>query len=332
MKTDLTPKTIFVKNRLLVLILLALLSVTFIPFGILLLMSFFTTREIIMLIIGLALILASIIAVGVHLKTDIKILQGKYEIHEDLLKDKNRHTTNYNDGNRSRTYHLYFEKQFKADNKPILCARKDYFESKIGDKFYIIYCDKLRYAFNESSYTLSDTSKIEQTVKRSNSAKNTVSNTDKKELTIQIIKNDFLIKGKHLKTILMLLVCAIAISAGFIGIVKSNQDIIPKIALGLMSIFLLFFLITKIFYVSKIFSNLNKNKFTISTEKITKIGDTAYRNSNNILKLKFEKYNKYVIVHKPDFPDIKEGDSCHLVFVESESIPIRVYDTRNWTK
>ncbi len=332
MKQELTPKLILGKKRLAVSILALIVCSQFLVVAIFTLISFITSKDITLLFVSLVFFVVSAIILTFRIKPDIKILKGNYIIYEDILKDKDIRISNDTDGGKDTTYFFYFEKLFKLENESIIGDRSSYYDSEIGDKFYIISCGKLRLIFNENQFVVSDKTKITEIPQPS--TETTQASIEKKALTKQIIKHDFLSETGQIRTEIFFFILASLFI--FIFIMSFYQEIDDKfIAIfmsGFVSIFLLFMFIIKTIYIIQVLSRINKNKFKISTEKITKIGEVAFKDSNSIIKFKFEHYNKYVPANKADFVSIKEGDYCHLVFVEKENTPLKVYNAKNWSK
>lgn len=330
MKTELTPKVIISKRRLAVSILALIVCSQFLLVAIFILINSIASKEIVLLFVGLIFLVVSIIILNLRLKPDIKILRGNYIIYEDILKDKERRVSRDTDSNHT-TYYFYFEKLFKLENTPIIGDQSSYYNSNTNDKFYIIHCGKLRLIFNENEFVISDKTKITE-IPQPATEKNQAS-TEKKTLTKQIIKHDFLFEHGQIQAEIFFFILASLLTFGFIMSLREDNDkTILKFMLAFTSIFLLFMLLTKTIYIIKTISKINNGKFKISTEKIIKIGEVTFRNSNDIIKFKPESYGKYVETKKSDFPDVKEGDLCHLVFVKGENIPIQIYNAKNWNK
>ncbi len=329
MKTELTPKEIFRKKRLISSILIAVLCFSFVPVGIYLFICFLANpNEILLLVISLFLIMFSILPAVIIINNNLKILRGDFQIYEDVLRDKTKHISTDSDGNTDEYYSLYFEDFFGQNNKRIRGSSKDFHDSSIGDKFYIIVCGKLCYVFNEKDYQISDKTKIQKFTKQEPILKE--STETQSELTKSIIKKDFLFKNGHLKTVIVLFLIFLILASASLYLIRTETS--AGIIFICMSVFIFFFFVTKLIYLFQILSRINKDMFNISTEKVTKIGETAFRDSNKFIRLKFEKYDKYLDLDKKDFEKIKKGDQCHLVFIEKEDTPVSVYNAKNWQK
>lgn len=171
MKTELTPKVIYLKKRLVHSIITLLICASiFLSKNIYLSIFNLDQNSILYHIINLTHITISIIPLIICLKNNICILTKKYEIYEDTLINKE---SNYSSDHSSNlnwtTYHFYFKNYSKKQmHKYILGDHMDYAESKIGDKFYIISHGKLKIIFNKKYYYINASDKIKKFNQKNN--------------------------------------------------------------------------------------------------------------------------------------------------------------------
>lgn len=126
------------------------------------------------------------------------VSKGKYVIVEDVLKDKEMIFNHYNQDDvdhRDYFYYFYFKDYFSKYNERISVSSKKFYNSKEGEPFYLVFCNKEVYVFNKKEYNLEDNSKvvdINELYRYTNVKKYTDKiNTDVIMISKNRIKNDF---------------------------------------------------------------------------------------------------------------------------------------------
>lgn len=323
---------------------LILFHLVFLVFGLIIIYVATNTAEnlstmIFGIIFGIAMCLIPIFISMKTIKTALKILNGKYVIVLDELKDKYYYQDrSYNGDNIDNSgWHLYFKDYFKTyDNYVKFKDLKEGGNYKIGDKFYLVFLKESNYPyiFAADEYNLAPSEKeklktIDEVAEYIKLEKFVL----KKEIhNERIIINKKRIIEDFCKNKSIIPDILIPIGILLFGII-TYISFLQLILLIIILVIFLFFLIMGIYSVKYrlgIVKNIKNNNYKIKEDEVVSLNNRlSYSDSNKMISFKFKNYKGIVYADKKDFYDTKVGDKFYLVFVKKEKEPIKVYNVKN---
>ena len=347
-KRDILDKrTIMIDSGISSKIGLILFHLVFFAFGLIIIYVATNTAEnlstmIFGIIFGMAMCLIPIFISMKAIKNAIKVLNGKYIIILDELKDKYYYEDrSYNGDNIDHSgWRLYFKDYFKTYDKYVIFEDlKEGGNYKIGDKFYLVFLkgSNYPYMFAADEYNLAPSEKeklktIDETAEYIKLEK-FVLETETQNQNVVINKKK-IIKGffdKSQKQTIIFSVFATLFALLFgIVIYKWYFNLIGLIVILFMFICFLLISIVKIKYLFGIINNIKNDNYTIKEDEVISLNNgMQYRDSNKMISFKFKNYKKIVYADKKYFTDVVIGDKLYLVFVKGEKEPIKVYNVKN---
>lgn len=344
-KRDILDKrTIMVDSGISSNIGLILFHLVFLVLGLIIIYAATNTAEnlstmIFCIIFGIATCLIPIFIIMKTIKTALKILNGKYIIILDELKDKyyyEDHSYNGDDIDHSG-WLLYFKDYFKTyDNYVKFKDLKEGGNYKIGDKFYLVFLKESNYPyiFAADEYNLAPSEK--EKLKTIDEAAEYIK-LEKFVLKKEILNERIIINKKRIiedfcknKSIIPDILIPIGILLFGIITYISFSQLIPLIIILVIFLFFLIMGIYSVKYRLGIVKNIKNNNYKIKEDEVVSLNNRlSYSDSNKMISFKFKNYKGIVYADKKDFYDTKVGDKFYLVFVKSEKEPIKVYSAKN---
>lgn len=347
-KRDILDKpTIMIDSGISSNVVLILFHLVFFIFGLIIIYAATNTVEnlstmIFGIIFGITMCLIPVFISMKAIKTTIKVLNGKYIIILDELKDKYYYEDrSYNGDNIDDSgWRLYFKDYFKNYDKYV--KFKDLKEGgnyKIGDKFYLVFLkgSNYPYMFAADKYNLAPSEKeklktIDEVAEYTKLEKFILETETQNQNVIlnkkKIIK-DFFDKSQKQTIIFFVFAALFALLFGIV-IYKWYFNLIGLIVILFMFICFLLMSIVKIKYLFVIINNIKNDNYIISEDEVVSLNnEMRYSDSNKMISFKFKNYKKIVYADKKYFTDVVIGDKLYLIFVKGEKEPIKVYSVKN---
>lgn len=340
-KDALNKNAILLKSGVYTKIYFTLFSFIFSIFGVFLIYLSFEKSEylfnsILGVIIGVIMCLIPIFLTLSILKEYYKISKGDYVIVVDKLMDK-RYISNES---ASKSYWLLYFKDFfgKYNNFVKFHGMRKGDNCKEGEHFYLVFIknDCVPYVFPEKEYLLEQCDN--ERLKKYEDIEDYVGIKKfvlKKEiieepvvLSKEKIINDYF-DGRRRKSLLMdifvILFITFCLVISFI-----LSELLAIILVAIVWLFFVIMTFIKLKHFSSLINKIKAGEYTIKEDEVATLNEMIqYRDINELMSLKFKKYNKLVYVDKSKYSDVNVGQEFYLIFINGEKEPLVVYSKKN---
>lgn len=292
-----------------------------------------------MMLFGSLLIAIFSIATIRKVRPIINVLRGNYVVIKDVLKDRDERYHHDSDKHRRPLRLFYFKDYFTKFNSGVVVTKELFERSLNGDEFYLIFIrgeNTLAYRCKEAQIAPEVAKKIIPIEKLKDYTKEKEFKIKEKDPFLEkkdVNKSDIVWDTfkKRIPTIFIyFIVSAFLISSIFFILFVFEVNKLAVILVILMLFVVVAMLVLQIGFIFKVNSSMKNNKYVVKLDTVMSINERfGFKDTNNLVKLKFKNTKKSVILKRVEFPNVQVDDEFYLIFIGGESEPIEVYDKRD---